>query len=251
MRLRLHIAALAVALSVVALGACATDDEPTASSGSERVVDVDGPSDERPTSTTERPEATSEAEAPEAQLGDATPSGDASAPPTTAPRSTTSPTTSTTPPVADRPIGIDPVSISIPSIGVDAPIIGLQLSGAEPEVPSDFDDTGWYEQTRRPGEIGPAVIAGHVDSRSGPAVFFRLRDLTEGDEIVVIGDSGETRTFAVVRTDRYPKDDLPPEVFGFGEPVPELRLITCGGDFDRSTGHYRDNQVVYARLVEA
>jgi hypothetical protein len=136
--------------------------------------------------------------------------------------------------------------VEIPAIGVDAATVDLDLRGDEPEVPSDFADTGWYTQTRLPGEIGPAVLAGHVDSVNGPAVFARLDELVEGDEITVHGTDGQTRVFVVTGSGRYPKGALPDEVFGFGLDSPELRLITCGGSFDRSVGHYRDNHVVYA-----
>ncbi|MEZ5140136.1 MAG: class F sortase [Acidimicrobiales bacterium] len=155
-------------------------------------------------------------------------------------------TTTTTAPL---PSGIVPARLVIGAIGVDAPTGALDLAGDAPEVPEDFGATGWYRQTRRPGEIGPAVIAGHIDSRSGPAVFFRLRDLVAGDEIVVESADGDRRSFVVTGTGQYPKGELPAEVFGFGAPVPELRLITCGGTFDRSSGHYLDNLVVYARAA--
>lgn len=144
------------------------------------------------------------------------------------------------------PTGIVPASIAIPAIGVDARVIDLQLTADEVEVPTDFDEAGWWVQTRKPGEIGPAVIGGHVDSTSGPAVFFRLASLRVGDEVVVADATGGTRRFVV---DTAPvqvrKDARPPEVFGFGEGRPELRLITCGGDFDPTTGHYVDNVVVF------
>lgn len=147
----------------------------------------------------------------------------------------------------DRPTGIVPTRVEIPAIGVDAPCIELNLTAQEVEVPEDFDDTGWWVQTRKPGEIGPAVIGGHVDSRSGPAVFFRLRDLRPGDEITVRDEAGETRTFVVdrdpIQVDKY---ERPEEVFGFTDPRPELRLITCGGDFNPAIGHYTDNIVVFA-----
>lgn len=146
------------------------------------------------------------------------------------------------------PVGLTPTRIEIPAIGVDAEIVGLDLRGPAPEVPTDFTQTGWYEQTRRPGEIGPAVIAGHIDSVNGPAVFARLDELVAGNEIIVHGVEGETRTFVVKRSGQYPKEALPDEVFGLGQPVPELRLITCGGTFDRSQGHYRDNYVLYTEL---
>lgn len=150
----------------------------------------------------------------------------------------------------DYPEGIVPVRVEIPAIGVDAGITDLSLAGSEPEVPQDFSQVGWYVQTREPGEIGPAVLAGHVDSRNGPAVFFELDSLQPGDEIVVTGEEGRRR-FLVDDVGQYPKDQLPDEVFGFGDAQPQLRLITCGGSFDESSGHYRDNVVVYASRASA
>ena len=147
------------------------------------------------------------------------------------------------------PAGIVPARIEIPAIGVDATVVELDIRGTEPEVPDDFDQVGWYGLTRKPGEIGPAVLAGHIDSRQGPAVFHQLNQLVRGDRLTVHASDGATRTFEVMDTGQYPKVSLPDEVFGIGEGVPELRLITCGGSFDASAGHYRDNYVVYARQV--
>jgi hypothetical protein len=142
-----------------------------------------------------------------------------------------------------------PVSIAIPAAGVDARVVpvGLQANGAM-EVPA-VDLAGWYRLGPRPGERGPAVIVGHVDSREGPAVFFRLRQLRTGDRIVVGQGGGAAVAFAVERVERHPKEALP--VARIWDPTgqPVLRLITCGGSFDRSTGHYRDNVIVYARLA--
>lgn len=150
----------------------------------------------------------------------------------------------------DLPTGIDPGRVEIPAIDVDAPIIDIGMkTSTEMEVPDRPEEVGWFDLSRRPGEIGPAILAGHVDWTDGPAVFFRLRELRPGDEIVVSGADGDVRTFVVEDVGQYPKDALPDEVFGFGQPRPELRLITCGGDFDRASGHYRDNVVVYARLA--
>jgi sortase (surface protein transpeptidase) len=140
-----------------------------------------------------------------------------------------------------------PVRLQIPSIGVDAPIIklGLDPTGAL-EVPTNFGDTGWWSGGARPGEPGPAVIAGHVDSKSGPDVFFRLRELRKGDAIVVTRRDGSRVRFTVEGSERYAKDRFPSKkVYGPTE-RPALRLITCSGTFDRSTGHYLDNTVVYA-----
>lgn len=146
----------------------------------------------------------------------------------------------------DVPTGIVPTRVRIPAIGVDCVCTDVTLTADEVEVP-DFGVAGWWVQTRKPGEIGPAVIGGHVDTKSGPDVFFRLEELRPGDEITVSDDTGDERSFVVqadpIQVDKY---ERPPEVFGFGEARPELRLITCGGDFNPAIGHYTDNIVVFA-----
>ena len=128
-----------------------------------------------------------------------------------------------------------------------APVIKLGLNPDRSlEVPTDFGDTGWWSGGSRPGERGPAVIVGHVDSKTGPAVFYRLRELRRGDKIVVVGGDGSRVRFTVEGSEKYPKDEFPTaRVYGRTN-GPTLRLITCGGDFDSSTGHYVDNTVVYA-----
>ena len=140
-----------------------------------------------------------------------------------------------------------PIDVTLPSIGVTSPLehLGRQVDGSI-AAPVDFDRAGWFEAGPQPGQPGPAVIAGHVDSTTGPAVFYRLRDLQPGDPVEVRREDGSVVTFRVTRLEQHPKDEFPSEaVYG---PVPdaELRLITCGGDFNRSTGHYLDNLVVYA-----
>lgn len=186
-----------------------------------------------------------------------TPSASPTPTPTPSPTATASPTPepAPTPLPTPKPLptptyltGVDPVRVEIPAIGVDAKVVDLAIGPGDPEVPEEWDDTGWYDDTRRPGEIGPSVIAGHIDSKSGPAVFYRLDELTAGDEIIVSGEDGDSRTFIVQDSGQYPKENLPDEVFGYGERVPELRVITCGGSFDRSVGHYEDNLVVYAAM---
>ncbi len=178
---------------------------------------------------------------------DPTPSPSATVSPTPEPTPTPSPTPKplSTPTYYD---GVEPVRIEIPAIGVDANVVDLAIGPGDPEVPEEWDDAGWYTNTRNPGEIGPSVVAGHIDSKSGPAVFYRLDELVAGDEIIVSGEDGESRTFVVQDSGQYPKENLPDEVFGYGERVPELRVITCGGSFDRSVGHYEDNLVVYAAM---
>jgi hypothetical protein len=145
----------------------------------------------------------------------------------------------------------EPERLEIPAIGVDAPVIDLGLNAdGTLEVPTDFDETGWWTGGPAPGEVGPAVIVGHVDSKDGPAVFFRLAELEPGDEIIVT--SGDTRTtFTVESREQHPKDAFPTDrVYRDDDDRVALRLITCGGEFNRSTGHYRDNVVIYAGLAE-
>jgi Sortase domain len=142
-----------------------------------------------------------------------------------------------------------PVRLEIPAIGVSTPLLrlGLEPDGAM-EVPGDFARAGWFAEGPAPGQVGPSVVAGHVDSKTGPAVFYRLRDLRPGDPVLVERADGARLRFLVERSRSYPKTTFPTrDVFG---PVPaaELRLITCGGEFDRARGSYRDNLVVFARL---
>jgi hypothetical protein len=143
----------------------------------------------------------------------------------------------------------DPTRVRIPAIGVDAPLVPLGLQGdGTMDVPVDFEAAGWYDDGPRPGEDGPAVIAGHLDSEVGPAVFFRLSRLHPGDEINVPHSDGRNSTFVVTRVARFDKQEFPTaDVFG---PTigPELRLVTCGGSFDFTRRTYRGNTVVFASL---
>jgi sortase (surface protein transpeptidase) len=150
-----------------------------------------------------------------------------------------------------HPNGVTPARLVVPAIGVDAAVIelGVQEDGTM-EVPTDFAQTGWFRPGPRPGRVGPAVIAGHVDDRSGPAVFFRLAELEAGDRIEVHGEQGELVVFEVRGSEQHPKDAFPTERVYGGTPGPELRLITCGGAFDRQARSYRDNVIVYADRVD-
>ncbi len=196
-------------------------------------------------------EATTDDQALDGATAEPSPTSSPSPEPTASPSPSPSPATdpaelaAQSPTGADLPTGIVPTRIEIPAIGVDATCVELQLRASEIEVP-DFGLAGWWVQTRKPGEIGPALMGAHVDSTSGPDVFFRLKDLRPGDEVTVTDDAGETRSFVVdaepIQTD---KQERPPEVLGFGEPRPELRLITCGGDFNPAVGSYDSNVVVF------
>ena len=141
-----------------------------------------------------------------------------------------------------------PVRVRVPAIGVDSELLRLGTDASGVLVPpADFARAGWFAGGAVPGDVGPAVIAGHVDSADGPAVFARLRDLVPGDEVLVDRADGMTVRFAVTGVGRYPKDDFPTEAVYGPTPRAELRLVTCGGDFDRSRRSYEDNVVVFAR----
>ena len=133
---------------------------------------------------------------------------------------------------------------------MSAPIIRLGLNRDRTlEVPTDYGDTGWWSGGARPGDNGPAVIVGHVDSKTGPAVFLPPDRAAPGGQIVVVRSDGSRARFTVQGSERYPKDAFPTaRVYGRTDGS-TLRLVTCGGDFDSSTGHYEDNTIVYARYA--
>ena len=144
-----------------------------------------------------------------------------------------------------------PRSLRIEAAGVDTPLVNLrrQRDGSL-QVPADFAKAGWYREGVKPGDRGPAVLVGHVDSYDGPAVFHRLKDLRKGDRVVVTRTDGSKVAFAVYARETVRKDAFPTSrVYGDTD-QPELRLVTCGGPFDAQTKHYLDNVVVYAELLD-
>jgi sortase (surface protein transpeptidase) len=172
--------------------------------------------------------------------------------PAPAPTPSARPPTSTTVTTALARGAAPPVRIRIPAIGVSAAVVRLGLNrDGTLQVPADFGVTGWFTGGPAPGETGPAVVAGHIDSRRGPAVFYRLHALRPGDRVAVERADGTTVGFAVEGSAQYPKRAFPTEAVFGPSPDPLLRLITCGGTFDRSRRSYRDNVVVTARLASA
>ena len=144
---------------------------------------------------------------------------------------------------------VPPVRVQIPAIGVDAFLVQLDLNrDGTVEVPSDFNRPGWYRRGPAPGDLGAAVILGHVDSYTGPAVFWRLSALRPGDAVRVTRQDGVVLDFAVRRTVSYPVDSFPSfDVYG-ATARPELRLITCGGAYSTSRRQYLSNVVAFAGL---
>jgi hypothetical protein len=148
----------------------------------------------------------------------------------------------------------EPVHLAIPAIGVSTGLIplGLNADGTIAVPPlGRTASAGWYRYLATPGEIGPSVILGHVDSaRDGPAVFFRLIDLRPGDTVSVRRADGRTALFTVTRVEEYPKSAFPTEAVYGPLDHPELRLVTCGGAFDKLRRQYHGNVVAYATLAD-
>ncbi|MBJ7597518.1 MAG: class F sortase [Candidatus Nephthysia bennettiae] len=142
-----------------------------------------------------------------------------------------------------------PIRILIPTIGVDSGIVELdQRPDGTIEVPADWNTPGWYARGPAPGEPGPAVILGHLDSFTGPAVFWRLSSLQAGDAVQIDRKDGTHLTFSVSRTATFNVDSFPTsDVYGPSS-GPELRLITCGGSYSLSRHQYLSNVVAFARL---
>jgi hypothetical protein len=147
-----------------------------------------------------------------------------------------------------------PVSIRIPSIGVSSEIIQVGVNPDKsiqiPQPGPDYDKAAWFKFSPTPGQIGPSIIEGHVDSAAhGPSVFFKLGALRPNDLVEVSLADHTVATFKVSGVRSFPKDKFPIfDVYG-NTTTPDLRLITCGGDFDRSTGHYRSNIIAFASMV--
>ena len=140
-----------------------------------------------------------------------------------------------------------PVSLTIPLIGVKTNLITLGLAaGGAMQVPSTSTVAGWFTGSPRPGAVGSSIIVGHVDSKSGPGIFFRLPELKKGDDVYIKRSDGTTAEFRVTEVQEYPKDHFPTDRVYGPTPDSELRLITCGGTFNSVTGHYLSNIIVYA-----
>ncbi len=152
-------------------------------------------------------------------------------------------------PEPSRPV-VAPDRVRIPAIGVDALLIPLGLNPDRTlAVPSKAEIAGWYTGAPTPGEVGPSIVVGHVDWRGEQGVFKRLDQLRPGDQVEFRSRDEVTATFVVTHSERVPKDAFPTQRVYGNTAGPELRLITCGGIFDRTMGHYRDNVIVYAKAV--
>jgi sortase (surface protein transpeptidase) len=141
----------------------------------------------------------------------------------------------------------EPVRLRIPVLRVDSRVqrLGLQPDGTI-AVPARTDVAGWYEHGPRPGQPGPAVVLGHVDSREGPGIFIGLSRVRPGTLVRIDRTDGSSVTFRITEVTRVPKIRFPTDLVYAPTLDATLRLVTCGGSFDRTRGSYRDNVIAYA-----
>ena len=145
-----------------------------------------------------------------------------------------------------------PIAVRIPAIGLAVWVtqLGLNADGTV-EVPTSVQAPGWFAPGPSPGQVGSAVMLGHVDSYKGPGVFFQLRTLQPGNQINVNLADGVVATFKVTSVATYQKTQFPDQQVYGSNGSSELQLVTCGGTFDPQTGHYLSNIVVYSSFVSA
>ncbi len=143
-----------------------------------------------------------------------------------------------------------PVHLSIPKLDLEAefePPLGLNEDQTI-EVPESYTKVGWYMHGATPGEVGPAVVLGHVDSYEGPAIFWPLGELEAGDEVAITREDGTTAVFVITGSERFSQDAFPTELVYGPTDTPTLRLVTCSGTYNKGTQRYTHNLVVFGEL---
>ncbi|MGY5031732.1 class F sortase [Streptomyces sp. 900116325] len=144
-----------------------------------------------------------------------------------------------------------PTKLQIPSIAVNAPFTPLSIGAngqLNPPPPNDTNLVGWYKGGVTPGERGSAIVAGHVDTTTGPAVFLQLQFVKQGATVDITRADGSVATFKVDSVEKFSKANFPDDLVYADTPDAQLRLITCGGTYDRKAKDYKDNVVVFAHL---
>ena len=244
LRRTLTVLAITLALAATAIIAFALRDQHHAPTPSRLAQTAPLPSEVR--SVVVRPSAT----AKPSRRTKAAPTHSARSVSASAPR----PSGRTLPPLhtGRRMAASDPVTLSIPAIGVSTSVmnLGLNKDGTVQTPPlARHSVAGWYELSATPGTVGAAVVLGHIDSAEyGPGVFFRLGALNPGDEVDVRRQDGSTAVFRIDRVAEYPKTNFPTQLVYGRTSYSALRLVTCGGSFDAATRNYRDNIIAFASL---
>jgi sortase (surface protein transpeptidase) len=146
-----------------------------------------------------------------------------------------------------------PTKVTVPSINAESTLVptGLQSDGSL-EVPplSSPMQASWFDQSPTPGEVGPSVILGHINGNGQPGIFANLSKVVAGAQVLVDRGDGQRAVFQVSKVDTIPKSSFPTDAVYNDTPNPQLRLITCGGDYDRANHNYLANVIVYADLVD-
>ncbi|GAB3911818.1 class F sortase [Kibdelosporangium lantanae] len=145
-----------------------------------------------------------------------------------------------------------PTSVEIPKIGAKSTLVeaGLDANRSIEVPPVDNPmQAAWYKFSQVPGDAGPAILLGHVDGNKKPGIFYKLHEVKVGDEILVGRRDGKTLKFVTTKTEQVPKEKLPEDAIYGTTTEPELRVITCGGAFDKAEHSYKDNIIVYAKLA--
>ncbi|MTD56427.1 class F sortase [Amycolatopsis pithecellobii] len=153
---------------------------------------------------------------------------------------------------AQQPATAPPTWVDLPSISAHSSLVELGLNPDRTiEVPPVDQplQAGWYRYSPVPGQVGPAVILGHIDGNHQKGIFWRLRDVKAGDQVRIGQANGAALTFAVTKVDQVAKKEFPTDAVYGDTPDPELRLITCGGAYDAANRNYLDNVIVYAKLA--
>ncbi|MCX5142693.1 class F sortase [Streptomyces sp. NBC_00338] len=147
-----------------------------------------------------------------------------------------------------------PTRLKIPAIAVDAPFTPLAIGASgrlDAPPPNDRNLAGWFKEGVTPGERGASIVAGHVDTMTGPAVFLQLRFLRPGATVDITRADGSVATFKVDTVETFSKAKFPDKRVYADTPDAQLRLITCGGNYDKKAKDYEDNVVVFAHLDSA
>lgn len=148
----------------------------------------------------------------------------------------------------------EPTRLKILPIAVDAPFMPLSIGASgqlDAPPPDDNNLVGWFREGVTPGEAGTAIVAGHLDTKTGPGVFMNLSSLKPGSLVDVVRKDGTTVTFSVDEVESFSKSDFPNERVYADTPDPQLRLITCGGEYDKKAKDYKENVVVFAHMVSS
>lgn len=145
----------------------------------------------------------------------------------------------------------EPVRVNYSKLGIDYGVKNVgKLEDGTMETPPLFEPiTGWYKFSPTPGEVGPSIIVGHVDTYKGPSVFWRLREARAGDVIAVTRKDGKIVKFKVQSVKSFEQNDFPTKQVYGNLDYPGLRLITCGGTFNDATQRYSHNTVVFAKMI--